>query len=190
MHIKHQLNLRDVVGMTSLASLLLLSLTLISPLTPREAQATVDCAPGEEPCTTTIAETNVDLTVASTVSVALQSLVNLEVIPKSTGAFTSSSTKLTIATNNPSGYAIYLQSGKDTNSLISSDLSNPSTIAPVEGLVSGSSLPSNTWGYSLDGNTYQAVPSATSLIKETTTTTFHDIYVQKKKELNNMKNIK
>ena len=147
----YQLNPIKLAGITSLVLLLLLTLMLISPLIPPEAKAASDCLPGESPCTTTRAETDVDLTVASTVSVALASLVNLEVIPRSTGAFTATTTQLTVATNNPSGYAVYMQAEKNIDgkaSLIGTDLSNTATIGPVTGTVSSDSFGSNTWGYS------------------------------------------
>ena len=167
-----------IVGGVSVGLLSLLIMALLLPTVGAESYA-VDCAPGEEPCTTTLAETAVDLMVASTVSVALQSQVELNVIPKSTGSFTETTSKLTVATNNPSGYAIYMQAGKQQDgkaNLTSSDLANPAVISPVEGTVSSSSFPSNTWGYSLDGANYQAVPATTGMIKETATTTHNDTY--------------
>lgn len=167
-----------VISYSSLGILALLLLAILLP-TVKDTTSAADCTPGEEPCTTTRAEAGIDLTVASTVSVALQNLINLEVTPKTSGAFTESTAKLTVATNNPSGYAVYMQAGSTTNgkaSLVSSDLSNTAMISPISGTVESSSFSANTWGYSLDGTHYQAVPATTGIIKETSSTTFSDTY--------------
>lgn len=175
---KRYIKCNYLTGGISIGLFCLLILGALFPSVKTESYA-VDCAPGEEPCTTTMAETAIDLTVASTVSVALESEVELNVIPKSTGSFTETTSKLTVATNNPSGYAIYLQAGKSQNgkaNLISSDLSNSAMINPVNGTVGSNNFSANTWGYSMDGTNYQAVPATTSIIKETTATSYNDTY--------------
>lgn len=175
---KQHIKRNYLIGGISIGLFCLLLIALLFPNVDKESYA-VDCAPGEEPCTTMMAETAVDLMVASTVSVALQSNVELNVLPKSNGSFAETTSKLTVATNNPSGYAVYMQAGTVTNgkaNLISSDLSNAAVISPVNGVVDSGNFSPNTWGYSLDGEKYQAVPATTGIIKETSSTTFNDTY--------------
>lgn len=97
-----------IVGGGSVGLVLMLAMMMLAPIAQTTVEAT-ECVPGDTVCTTGLATTALDLEVASTVSVGLESEVKAEVIPKATGSFVNQGTQLVVATNNPTGYAIYMK---------------------------------------------------------------------------------
>lgn len=143
----------------------------------------IECKPGDTNplCQSSVSNMRADIQVASAISIALQKSLELDVVPKSNGSFVSGGATLSVATNNPSGYAIYLQASKSEAgkaSLVSTDLDNTAKIDPVIGTVTKEAFLDvanrNTWGYSLDGENYQAVPAELTNVKEVDTTSFDD----------------
>lgn len=141
-----------------------------------------DGATAVEP-TQKLAQTDVTAAVASVVSVALDTEVGLDVTPRSTGSFATSAANLTIATNNESGYALYLKTANGESALKNTDQSNPAKIEALPANGEGytaAGFGDNTWGYNLtkgkvapgDNTRYQAVPTETgaALLNETETT--------------------
>ncbi len=151
------LNSSRLLGSTAGGALLLLLITLLCPFCASTADAFTN--------TTRTAEVRAALHAAATVSVALDSTVNLDVTPTSTGTFTSSFTTLKIATNNPEGYTAYINTSDSTTNLQSTD-SHITTVVPT---LSTSTAPAgftnNTWGYAFNDNNYHGISTtATELI--------------------------
>ena len=157
-------------GKISSLLLLLMGLYILSPALMEQTSAEgIECKPGDTNplCQTSVSDMRADIQVASAISIALQKSLELDVVPKSNGSFVSGGATLSVATNNPSGYAIYLQASKSEAgkaSLVSTDLDNPAKIDPVIGIVTKESFLDvanrNTWGYSLDGENYQEIGRA------------------------------
>lgn len=85
--------------------------------------------------------------------------LRFEMNPVSSGSFKSLPLNVSVSTNNPSGYEIYM------SALESVDLTNETTTDKVASLtesVTSSEMPVNTWGYSLDNTTFHAIPSIDS----------------------------
>ncbi len=174
--------LEGIVRITSYGSiggLGLLLLALLLPYIPSSSQAE-SCLdnPTIEGCYKTTAETEVGVTASTAISLALDQAVQMEVIPTSTGATSSASTKLSVSTNNNEGYALYMQAGSSTGnltntaSMIGSEIKNTTKQDVVL-----SELEKNAYGYALTtdevgpSTTYSMVPTVGSVIKRTTTVT-------------------
>ena len=85
--------------------------------------------------------------------------LRFEMNPISSGSFKSLPLNVSVTTNNPSGYEIYM------SALDSVDLTNETTTDKVASLtesVTSANMPVNTWGYSLDNTTFHAIPSIDS----------------------------
>lgn len=173
--LNYQNQLMRIAGGTAIMALILLGGAMLFPVSPDGAQA-MDCAPGDTVCTTGLAAAALDVEVASTVSVGLASEVQAEVIPKSTGSFVSEGTKLTVATNNPSGYALYMKTESGDQNLHSTTSGETEVIRPVEGEVAAGEFQANSWGYALNADKYAAVPAEFTKVWGTDTTSSTDTY--------------
>lgn len=123
--------------------------------------------------------------IKSVISVALSSQVDIEVTPKSTGAFAYNTATLKVATNNTSGYAVYLQTQDDSQQLKALNPANTWTINAVSGKMTANDFAENvnTWGYanttavSPEVAEYVAVPKSTgAAILQTNVTSSDDTY--------------
>lgn len=117
--------------------------------------------------------------IAPTIAIAASPAINLNIIPKSTGSFSSGITALSVATNSSNGYSIYMSTNDGTQDLKFADASVDAKIGPVAADATSSDFAANTWGYSLDSaeeKTYQPVPATNTLIKSTTESTPHETY--------------
>ncbi len=101
---------------------------------------------------------------SAAISVALDTnAIDLDLVPTPGGAVTTRSTKLTVSTDNDSGYSLYLSTDGETQDL--SDSAHVETIAPLPGAATIQDFPVNTWGYSLAAaeaepvGEFQAVPA-------------------------------
>jgi uncharacterized protein (TIGR02145 family) len=112
--------------------------------------------------------TEVNLIVNPVLSITATESLDLDVIPTTTGAFTSGDIDVNVITNSATGYKLYLSSNSAetalTNSISSANIPTISTVA------TSANMASNTWGYSLS-DTFNPVPANTApeMIKETST---------------------
>ena len=126
-----------------------------------------------------------NLNVESAVAISLPDTVAIDVTPTPDGTFSSSNVKLSVSTNNNSGYALsFATTGKD-NHMHSQNQATTETIAPVDGSVTQAKFANNTWGYNLraasegDANAsteYQAVPTSSGTALKTTSAPSNDSY--------------
>ena len=100
----------------------------------------------------------------------------MDVAPTTSGTFTSTTSTLSIATNNPSGYDLYLSAADGDNVLRNENPSIQNTINPTTNGVTSTTMPNNTWGYNLSGgsstqtpDTYNAVPKDGTTALDSTT---------------------
>ena len=123
------------------------------------------------------------------ISVALDSSIDMDIIPKSNGAFNSVTRQLTVSTNNSSGYKILMNAAGGKNAMTATDTTNTKTIEPVTGPVTQATMLANaatqsTWGYALtnadqatsEATTYSAVPTTSTQISETSEENAQDKY--------------
>lgn len=145
------------IGYGSLGLLLLLSLATILPVCHSESQA-LD--------TTGYGEMRANVNIAPVVSVAMQSAVDVDVVPKQNGSYAMSVAKLTVATNSDNGYSVYIKSGSQgSNSLTSTDATNAKEIKATTKTGALTTMENNAWGYALstgvitEGSSFSAVPT-------------------------------
>ena len=126
-----------------------------------------------------------NLNVESAVAITLPDTVAIDVTPTPDGTFSSSNVKLSVSTNNNSGYALYFATTGDDNHMHSQNQATTETIAPVSGSVEQAKFANNTWGYNLraasegDANAsteYQAVPTSNETALKTTSAPSNDSY--------------
>ena len=118
-----------------------------------------------------------NLNVESAVAISLPDTVAIDVTPTPDGTFSSSNVKLSVSTNNNSGYALSFATTGDDNHMHSQNQATTETIAPVSGSVTQAKFANNTWGYNLraasegeanDKTEYQAVPESGNTALKTT----------------------
>ena len=153
---------RAITGTLSATTLLLLSAFLFPSLpTPVSAEES---------------DTTATLALDSTVSITIPSTIEMDVAPTTSGTFTSTTSTLSIATNNPSGYDLYLSAADGDNVLRNENPSVQNTINPTADGTEQAEFTNNTWGYNLSGgsstqppDTYNAVPiDGTTALDSTT----------------------
>lgn len=165
--LQEKMGLDNVQGVrkVGIASILLLFGMMAMFLVPMQADRSYAEAPDRSSFGADVA-TKMAAKVYSTISVALDSEVSVEIIPKSTGAFSMSSANLQVATNNTSGYGVYLGTIDGTQELKAADLENKATIGAVGGVMTAKDFEKNlnTWGYALTREAatveteYRAIP--------------------------------
>lgn len=170
----HQVILRAIhrqmfIPKLSLGMLGVLLLLMLCPIVQEQTQA-VELTPGQSQAENT---TQARILVQSTISLALQNRVDVEVVPKSNGNFSAATARMNVATNNSTGYGIYLGTVNQKSELtLSTDAT--SVIGALPTAVSESDFPNNTWGYRLVGTNlenstedllYQAVPGETLKVR-------------------------
>ena len=103
-------------------------------------------------------------------------LVAMQVYSEPEGAFTSGDIVAHVSTNNATGYTLDMYSTGEDSNLVSE--SNSSNVIPsnFNGAVTSSTMPNNTWGFSLDATNFSAVPLSddAAVIKHNTNPTDHD----------------
>lgn len=90
--------------------------------------------------------------------------VDLSFTPTAGSLVDSKQVGVTISTNIPTGAKLYLSTADNTNALYKDgDTSSSSpAIQPTNSTTTLANMPVNTWGYSLDNTTFQAVPTSDS----------------------------
>lgn len=146
--------------------LLLLALAMVCPFAKEEVRA-ADCKtdPNQEECIKQSSVMGVAVNLEPTLSIALDSTVQIELAPKSTGEFTSGSANLVVSTNSRDGYAVFMKTGNGTQNLTSDD-GRSGVFQPLAGEKTAEEFPVNTWGYAIGDEAassetkYKAVPGA------------------------------
>ena len=100
----------------------------------------------------------------------------MDVAPTTSGTFTSTTSTLSIATNNPSGYDLYLSAADGDNVLRNENPTIEDVINPTADGTKQAEFTNNTWGYNLSGgsstqtpDTYNAVPKDGTTALDSTT---------------------
>ncbi len=90
--------------------------------------------------------------------------IDLSFTPTAGSLVDSKQVGVTISTNIPTGAKLYLSTADNTNALYKDgDTSSSSpAIQPTNSTTTLANMPVNTWGYSLDNTTFQAVPTSDS----------------------------
>ena len=106
--------------------------------------------------------------------------VAMSVSPESGAATSSTKSSVAVTTNSSAGVGLYLSmSGSSANLYLNGDTSASARIAAASSATSLDGMTANTWGYSLDGETYQGVPvagSATQIAEISGTSSTVDVY--------------
>lgn len=178
MRFRKQSSISKIVGYGSLGLLGMLALAILLPITPQPADA-IDLTDGQS-----LAEhsTTTSVHIQSAISLALQDRIDLDIVPKSHGAFNSTTAEVAVATNNSTGYGIYLGTTNGSSALKFLGSNTSAEIAPVTGTVTAETFEQNTWGYCLNAassaacSTYQAVPAETTQVENIPT---HNVLTDK-----------
>ena len=106
--------------------------------------------------------------------------VAMSVSPEGGAATSSTKSSVAVTTNSTAGVGLYLSmSGSSANLYLNGDTSASARIAAASSATSLDGMTANTWGYSLDGETYQGVPvagSATQIAEISDTSSTVDVY--------------
>ena len=106
---------------------------------------------------------DIDLKVSEVISIAIDADdVSFNLIPNKAGTFGSSQTTVRVFTNSD-GYKLYMNNKTADNALQHESVADKISALTIPNATS-SSFGLNEWGYSLDGTTYNAVPTSTILI--------------------------
>lgn len=170
---KHKIKQLDRLPIfISIGFLGLIGLALVCPST--------NITHAEDLTTTSNAETITRVVARPTISVALDPIVTIDIIPKSSGTYSSATANLSVATNSRNGFAV-LMNGVNGTALQSS--SNPaSKISTITKNSTLANLPANTWGYYIgeqapnDNSEFSGIPATSSEIKSTNTSTATQTY--------------
>ena len=120
--------------------------------------------------------TDIKSYVRSTIALSITGQVNLDLTPKSSGTFSAETAKLSVSTNNVSGYSVYLAMvDGSSNSLLPMNTRSEEEIKATPETMTAENYTSflNTWGYRVGGSAgYKAVPTAAStpIITESSST--------------------
>lgn len=157
-----------LIPQISIGLLSLLLLFMLCPMRTESAGAVPELTEGQSQAERT---TKLKISVQSAISLAMNDRLDVDVVPKSNGSFNSAGTQVSVATNNITGYGIYLSTKDGTQNLSSASTEISDTIGPVSNAVSANNFPANSWGYQLlksDGTIlpgndglYRAVPLPT-----------------------------
>lgn len=158
------------VGMMSVATLAVMLGLILFPVNLR-ASALEN--------TRAVSESRVVVKAAASVSVRLDSEIEMDVTPKANGVFTTNYATLGVSTNNVEGYKVFLSAGDGDTAL--RDASTERTIGSITQDTVGTDFVGNTWGWTLsdklvdetvnsinEHSTFHAVPGTDSVIHETT----------------------
>ena len=89
--------------------------------------------------------------------------ITLDLIPTADAAATSTRTTVSVAASGTGAVGVYVSMDGNSNSLyLNGESSSSQAITAVSSTTTLDQLPANTWGYSVDGVNYSAVPTASS----------------------------
>lgn len=162
-----------VIGTSSLALLVVLMLALLYPSVGISTNAANTDA--------VVLEAGVNL--GSNISLAIQSSLDIDVAPSGDVSYNKNTAKLTVSTNNSSGYSLFMQAMGDSADLSNTDLTITESIMPLETASTLEMMQTNTWGYNIEriGNLdknriYYPVSTSLETIYETGGTSYNDEY--------------
>ncbi len=168
MAIKIKQNHLNYLAYFSILNITILAITLLLPYCHDTVNAVEDTL-----------TTEAGLNVGSMISLALQDNIDIDVVPKGDLTFGSNTAKLTVTTNNRSGYSIYINTADGNTALKSIDSTNTASVASInENSPLNNFLP-NTWGYSLqsgENKTFSPIPATSTAAVTTEVTAYHDEY--------------
>lgn len=110
---------------------------------------------------------------APVVAIALQdNHINLNIIPKSEGVFTSGKTQVSVDTNNTTGYKLYLSTADGTTSLTKTDDATKKIDSISANNLGSADFGKNVWGYNLtqgatSGDKFNAIPASEQMVHTT-----------------------
>ncbi len=170
----------------ALASLIVIAFIAslsIFPIAEQDSKAANCTDINPESCPAKSLSTQAAVEVATTIAVALDPAVRIEVTPTAAGAFSSQAAKLAVSTNSAAGYQLTMTSASGTDALTNTANSNL-TIAAVPANTPKANFANNTWGYNLatsgseisDSTTFSPVPTSATSIK-TTSSASNDSYL-------------
>lgn len=145
---------------------------MISPITPKSSYATDEI--------TREINSNINIYAHSAVAVSLQPVLDIDVFPETSSNSVSQPAQLTVATNNITGYTIYLRTTNDTNNLISPD--NANVIHSIASESALADFQTNSWGFNFSKDLptsesiYSPIPMQDQELTTTTTMSNHDVY--------------
>lgn len=126
--------------------------------------------------TATYAESRVSVKATASLSISVDSQVNIELTPNSNGAFGYKTAKLNVSTNNEEGYQLFLSTINGEGSLKNTDTNKTGANHEITSITQdtvGINFTGNTWGYSLsrsninENSTYKSIPTSTTSIYST-----------------------
>ena len=105
-------------------------------------------------------QTNFDAVVNPVASVSLDAnSIVFNITPTSSGVFQSKSVVATVNTNSTGGYELYFSSENDATDMVNADVADVIS-STFDGAVAGNSMPANSWGFSVDNETFKKIPTA------------------------------
>lgn len=100
------------------------------------------------------------------ISVALDTNnLSFDITPSPNGTFDSESIIATVDTNSLDGYELYFSSEDNSNNIPNIDSPNNVISSNFSDTVTSSTMENNTWGYSLNENSYNAIPVVSTQAK-------------------------
>jgi len=106
------------------------------------------------------ANTTINATVATSISITTLGTVGMTITPAGTGAVSSASDTVTVSTNNATGYNLKLSNADATTTLLSG---GGGTFAAHAGTFAApTALAADTWGYAVAGGNFDASYAAES----------------------------
>ncbi len=86
-----------------------------------------------------------------------------DVVPTADGIFESKAIAISSNTNSTGGYELYFSAEDDNTDMVHEDENVTDRIASdFSGIVTGSTMPANKWGYSLDDENFSPIPTVSS----------------------------
>lgn len=171
------------LGYISLLVLGMVAVCLLWPAQLSSAEAALpELAEGQSQAG---AQIGTSLDVEPVISIALSNRMDLTVVPTSQDGFAQSTATLMVATNNPSGYSLFMGTVDKTQDLHIANPESESKIGPIVGMVTAETFQKDTWGYNLVGADetatnpliYQAVPGASQQVEADTTKNHFDLNI-------------
>lgn len=172
--LKTKLQTSHLMIRLSVGLLAVFALVLICPIVPGDSHAEGEI--------TRSVDSDVSVWAQSAVSVSLQSKLDIDIFPQSDSNYNSQNAELIVATNNTSGYTVYLRAADETGNLTNQEHPE-AVIHPTSVPLVLDKFMSNTWGYNISSTAptsdsiYSAIPTTDSFkVAESDQLTNRDTY--------------
>ncbi len=123
-------------------------------------------------------ELPIDVNITPQLALAINTdTVEMQVDAEPNGVFTSAGITAHVSTNNATGYTLDMASKGDDSNLVNMANNTKYLTSNFSGTVTSATMPNNTWGFSLDNISYDAVPLSddAAVIKYNPSPVDHDI---------------